>query len=73
MLLLDEENKGGELVQKTRQTTLKLALAFALKLQKKLETMDKEVMCSFYYEQYVRWKILSKIFLSRSMRHFWQV
>ena len=34
MILLYEENKGGELVQKTGQTTLKLALAFALKLQK---------------------------------------
>ena len=34
-MILYEENKGGELVQKTRKTTLKLALAFALKLQKR--------------------------------------
>ena len=53
---LCEENNGGELVKKTRQATLKLALAFALKLQKKMETMDKEVMYSFYSGQSVGWK-----------------
>ena len=34
-MLLDEEKREGEWVQKTRQSTLKLALAFALKLQKR--------------------------------------
>ena len=34
IMLLDEEKKGGELVKKTRESTLKLALAFSLKLQK---------------------------------------
>ena len=34
-MFLDEDKKGDDLVQKTRQSTLKLALAFALKLQKK--------------------------------------
>ena len=33
-MILHEENNGDELVQKTRQTTLKLDLAFALKLKK---------------------------------------
>ena len=33
-MILDEKNKGGELVQKIRQSTLKLALTFSLKLQK---------------------------------------
>ena len=54
-MLLYEENKRGELVQKTRQPTLKLALAFSLKLQKKLETMDKEIMHSFYFGKSVFW------------------
>ena len=57
-MLLIEENKGGELVQKARQPTLKLALAFSLKLHKKMETMDKEVMCSFYYGKSMGWKNL---------------
>ena len=35
------ENKVGDLVQETRKSTLKIALAFSLKLQKKLETLDK--------------------------------
>ena len=48
-MLLDEENKGGLLVQKTRQYTLKLDLAFCLKTVEKLERLDKEVMCSFRY------------------------
>ena len=43
-------------MQKTRQSTLKLALAFALKLQKKMETMDKEVMHSFYSRKSMGWK-----------------
>ena len=34
-MILYEENKGGELVQKIMQSTLKLALAFALRLQKR--------------------------------------
>ena len=74
-MILDEENKGCDLVQKIRQSTLKLALAFSLKLQKKMETLDKEVMHSFYSGQSVGWVgiILSRIFLTRSMRHFWQV
>ena len=55
-MLLYEENKGGGLVQKTRKSTLKLALSFSLKLQKKMETMDKEVMHSFYSGQSVGWK-----------------
>ena len=42
IILLDKENKEGDLLQKTRQSTLKLALHFSLKLQKKMETMDKE-------------------------------
>ena len=46
-MLLDEEKKGGELVQKTRHTTLKLALPFSLKLQKNMETMDKEGMRTY--------------------------
>ena len=54
-MLLDEKNNGGVLVQKTRKSTLKLALAFALKLQKKLETLDKEVMRSFYSRKYMGW------------------
>ena len=33
-MILYEEKKRGELVQKTRQSTLKLGLAFSLKLQK---------------------------------------
>ena len=40
-MLLHEEKKGGELVQKTRQSTLKLALAFALKLQKSWKLWKK--------------------------------
>ena len=52
-MLLYEEKKGGELVQKTRLSTLKLALAFPLKLHKKLETLDKEVMHTFYSRKYV--------------------
>ena len=58
MILLDEEKKGGKLVQKKSQSTLKLALAFALKLQKKLETLDKAVMCSFYSRKSVGWQNL---------------
>ena len=42
-MLLDEENKGGELMQKTRQSTLKLALAFALKLQKSWKHLKKKL------------------------------
>ena len=72
-MLLVEENKGGELVQKTRHSTLKLALAFDLKLQKKMETLDKEVMHSFYSRKYVGWKNIIQIFLTHSMRKFWQV
>ena len=34
-MLLYAENKGGELVQKTSQSALTLALSFALKLQKR--------------------------------------
>ena len=41
-MLLDEEKKGGELVQKTSQTTLKLALTFALKLQKRWKDWKKQ-------------------------------
>ena len=41
-MILDEENKGGELMQKTRQSTLKLALFFALKLQKRWKEWKKE-------------------------------
>ena len=43
-------------MQKTRKSTLKLALAFSLKLQKKLETLDKEVMHSFYSGNSVGWE-----------------
>ena len=55
-MLLDEKKKGGKLVQKTRKSTLKLASDFALKLQKKMETMDKEVMHSFYFGMSMGWK-----------------
>ena len=34
--------KGRELVQKTRKPTLKLALAFALKLQKRWKLLKKQ-------------------------------
>ena len=54
-MLLNEEYKGYELVQKPRQCTLKLALAFALKLQRKLETMDKELMHTFHFGKTVGW------------------
>ena len=40
-------------MQKTRKSTLKLALAFSLKLQKKMDTMDKEVIHSFYSGKYM--------------------
>ena len=42
IIILDEENNGGELVQKTIQTTLKLALTFALKLQKRWKDWKKQ-------------------------------
>ena len=54
-MLLHEENKGFDSVQKTSQSTLTLALAFSLKLQKKMESLDKEVMCSLYFGKYVIW------------------
>ena len=41
-MILDEENKGGELVQKIRQSTLKLVLAFSLKLQKSWKFMNRK-------------------------------
>ena len=41
-MLLHEENKGGELVQKTRQSTLKLDLTFALKLWKSWKILKKK-------------------------------
>ena len=44
--------------KKTRQTTLKLALAFALKLQKKMENLDKAVMRNFYSGQSMGWQNL---------------
>ena len=45
-MLLYEENNGCELVQKTRQSNLKIALAFALKIAEKLETLEKEELCT---------------------------
>ena len=42
-------------MQKIRQSTLKLALAFYLKLQKKMETLDKDVMQIFYYRKSLSW------------------
>ena len=41
-MILYEENKGGELVKKTWQSTLKLALAFALKLQESWKDWKKQ-------------------------------
>ena len=41
-MILDKENNGGMLVQKTRHSTLKLALAFSLKLQKSWKLLKKK-------------------------------
>ena len=48
-MLLDEENNGGELVQKTRKSTLKLALVFSLKTTEKYGNYRKLELCTCQY------------------------
>ena len=63
-MILHEEKKGGELVQKTRKSTLKLALAFSLKLQKSWKLWIMQECALTKMGSLLVGKILSKYFQS---------
>ena len=72
-MILYEENKEAELLQKPRKTTLKLALPFALK-QKKIWKLWIRKECTLTkMDSLLVGRILSKVFTKCSMNHFWQV